>query len=232
MQTLLVVEADLRPLRLQQMLGAYSAKLDSYVLIHDRSRDSLQRDERLIEVSLPPAVYQQTLVSGLPVRREFALQPGTYQATVLLRDRATGTIGSVRHEFEVPAADTFRISTPILTDTMEPIAGGQGRPVPIARRTFQAGTRIVSAFEIHGARLDPAGAPRVTLQYSLQRADGAAVAGSSPQVLRPTAAGQLPVTIGVTLPAGASGAHELVLTLRDEVADLTIEDREALDINR
>jgi hypothetical protein len=72
----------------------------------------------------------------------------------------------------------------------------------------------------------------VTLQYSLQGQDGTAVAGGGPLPLRPNATGQLAVTIAVTLPAGASGPHELVLTLRDEIAKRTIEDRESLVIGR
>ena len=230
-QALLVAEADLRPLRLQQFLGNYSARLDSYVLVHDRSRDSLQRDERLVEIALPPAVYEQTLRAGLPVQREFALEPGRYQATLLLRDRATGLMGSVRHEFEVPALDAFRISTPVVTDVVQPAAAGSpGRPVPVARRTFRAGTRIVAAFDVHGARRDSTGAARVTLQYSLRRDGGTPIAGGGPQPLRPNAAGQFPVAIGITLPAGASGEHELLITVRDEVSGQTIEDRELVAI--
>jgi hypothetical protein len=103
--------------------------------------------------------------------------------------------------------------------------------VPIARRTFRAGTRLFAAFDIIGARPGAAaGAPRVSLEYRLRRPDGTPIAGGGPQPLRPNAAGQVSAVIGITLPPDASGAHELVLTIRDETAGQTIEDREPLVI--
>jgi hypothetical protein len=141
-------------------------------------------------------------------------------------------VGSVRHEFTVPAPDTFRISTPVLTDTTQPTtSGAPGRPVPIARRTFRAGARIFSAFDVYGARAGARG-PQATLQYSLRGPDGAQVVGGGPQALRPNAAGQFSAAVGLTLPATAAGEHELVLTVRDEVSGTTIEDRESLLIER
>jgi VWFA-related protein len=231
-QTLLLVEADPAPLRLLQFLGNYSAKLDSYVLIHDQRRNTLQRDERLVEIALPPTVFQQTLRTGLPIRREFRLAPGLYQATVLLRDRATGLVGSVRHELEVPPLGRFRISTPVLTDTIQAGAGSQQRaPVPIARRTFSAGSRLVSVFEVYGSARDrAAGTPRVSVGYSLRRPDGSEIAGAQPRLLEAEAAGSVPVTIGIALPEDARGEHELMITVRDDVTMTTIDDRETIVI--
>ena len=126
--------------------------------------------------------------TGLPIRREFSLAPGRYFATILLRDRANGMVGSVRHEFDVPWPDGLRITTPVVTDTLQSAAPGQaGRPVPIARRTFRAGARLFCAFDVIGAGIDSAaGGPRVTLAYSLRRvADGAEVLAGPPGQLRP-----------------------------------------------
>ena len=230
-RTLLVAEADIRPLGLQQFLGSYSAKLDSYMLVHHRDRGSLERDERLVELTMPPAVFEQAQQAGVPILRELQLEPGDYQATLLLRDRATGTIGSVRHEFEVPAPDQFRVTTPIVTDVVQPpaAAGGAPRPVPIARRTFKAGGRIAAAFEILGAAVPGTPAPPVSVSYALRRADGTDVTAGAPQRLRPNAQGAFPVTIGVTLPA-TPGDYTLHLLVRDEQGPRTIEHIEPLTL--
>ena len=135
-QTLLVAEADLAPLQLKPLAGLYLAKLDSYVLLRERQGGEAQRDERLVETSMPPAVFEEALRTGLPIRREFLLRPGRYQATLVVRDRASGLVGSVHHEFEIPPVGRLRISTPILTDTVQRGTGGPGRPIPIARRRF------------------------------------------------------------------------------------------------
>ena len=230
-RTLLVAEADIRPLGLQQFLGNYSAKLDSYMLVHHRDRGSLERDERLVELTMPPAVFEQAQQAGVPIQRELQLEPGNYQATLLLRDRATGTIGSVRHEFEVPAPDRFRITTPVVTDVVQPpaAAGGMPRPVPIARRTFKAGARIAAAFEVLGATVPGAPAPPVSVSYALRRADGTDVTAGAPQRLRPNAQGGFPVTIGAALPA-TPGDYTLHLLVRDEQAQRTVEHVEPLTL--
>ena len=139
-------------------------------------------------------------------------------------------LGSVRHEFEVPASGVFRTSTPVLTDTVQPAAPGQpARPVPIARRTFAPGSRVFCAFDVYGAALDPdRGVPRVSVGYSLRRADGAEVAAAAPRPLAPGPEGGVSATVGLTLPRDASGAHELRLVVRDEVGARTLEVTEPL----
>jgi VWFA-related protein len=229
-RTLLVAEADPTPLRLAPRNGRYSATLESYVLVHDRSRDSLERNERLIELNVPAESFARLAEAGIPVQREFALAPGTYQATLLLHDRETGTIGSVRHEFDVPGPDQFRITTPIVTDIVQPpSAGGQPSPVPIARRRFKAGTRIAAAFEIIGAAAS-GNAPQVSVSYALRRADGTPVSASPPQALMPNARGQFAVAIGISLPPDAAGGHQLALSVRDEQAVRVIEHVEPIEI--
>ena len=52
--------------------------------------------------------------------REFELPPGVAQVRVVVRDPATGAIGSVMQRIEIPPAGQFRVSTPILTDRIEP----------------------------------------------------------------------------------------------------------------
>jgi VWFA-related protein len=230
--TLLVAEADPAPLRLQPQGGKYTATLDSYVLVHDRGRDSTERDERVVDLNLPADVFAQVSRTGIPIQREFTLEPGRYQATVLLRDRATGVVGSVRHKFDVPGPNEFRMTTPVVTDVVQaPAAAGQApRPVPIARRTFKAGSRIAAAFEIVGASDRGAAGPQVSVAYTLRRSDGRVVTAFQPQALRPNARGQFAVTIGVTLPRGASGDHELHISVRDEAAVRVLEHVEALTI--
>lgn len=231
MRTLLVAEADPAPLRLAARDGRYSATLESYVLVHDRSRDSLERNERLIELNVPAETFPRLAEAGIPIQREFALAPGTYQATLLLRDRETGTIGSVRHEFEVPGPDQFRITTPVVTDVVQPpSAGEQPRPVPIARRTFKAGTRIAAAFEIIGAAAAGNAGPQISVAYALRRADGTPIAAPPPQALTPNARGQFAVAIGISLPPDAAGRHQLALSVRDEQAVRVIEHVEPIDI--
>ena len=229
-QTLLLAEVDPTPMNLRPRDGRYKAVLESYVLVGHRETGELQRDERLVELEMPAPAFEQVGRTGLPIRRELALRPGHYFATIALRDRATGLVGSVRHEFDVPWPDGLHITTPVVTDTLQSPAPGQpGRPVPIARRTFSAGSRVFCVFDVLGALPDPvAGGPRVTLAYSLRRtADGAEVVAGPAEQLLPGA-----VTIALTVPADTSGDHELRLMVRDDVAKRMVEEVETLTIAR
>jgi VWFA-related protein len=230
-QTLLVAEADLGPLRLQPRNGRYAAALDSYVLVHDRDRDALERNERLVELNIPADAFAQVAARGVPLQREFTLSPGRYQATILLRDRATGTMGSVRHDFEVPDPGQFRMTTPVVTDTLQPGSPGQApRPVPIASRTFKAGSRLAASFEVVGAMESAAGPPAVSVGYTLKRPDGTTVVSIPAQGVKPNARGQFGVTIGITLPAAVTGEHHLILSARDEQAVRVTEHVEPIEI--
>ncbi len=233
-QTLLVAEADLAPLHLNPRGGKYEASLDSYVVVHGRDNGAVEKQEALVELAVPAEAFPQVTRSGLPIRRTVALAPGVYQARLLLRDRATGLVGSVRHEFEVPAPSQFHVSTPVITDSFQAAEAGQApRPVPIAHRTFRAGTRIACTFEVFGAAPDAAqGGPRVTLGYRLRRADGTDVAAAPPRLLNPGGLGQLAPLLVVELPAGGEGEHELVLDLRDEVSGTALEVVEPLTLSR
>ena len=230
MQVVLLAEADITPLKLEPDADTYSAALDSYIVVHGRDGGDIQSQETLLELKMPPPVFEHMRRSGVPVSREFSLAPGRYQARLLLRDRASGLLGSVRHEFEVPKAGQFRLSSPVLTDTFQEAAAGQpaARPVPIARRSFRAGSRLVCAFDVYGAALDPVrDGPRVSVGYRLHRA-GTEIAASPPRPIAPGTLGRVSAAIALTLPPEAAGEYELLLTVRDEVSTRTLEISEPL----
>src|SRR5258706_159459 len=64
------------------------------------------------------------------VVREFDLPPGVAQVRVVVRDPDSGAVGSVSQRFEGPPGGALRLSTPILTDRVEPPARAKARPEP------------------------------------------------------------------------------------------------------
>jgi len=233
LRTVLVAEADPAPLRLESKDGYASDLLDSWVVVQDAASGRVERDEHVIEISMPPAVLEQARRNGVPIRREFSLPPGHYAASLVVRERATGLLGSVRHDFTIPDAGGFRVSTPIVTDQFEAPVSGRPTPVPIARRTFHAGSRVSCAFDIFGAARSPAdGFARVTLAYNLRAADGRNVAVSPPRPLNSNAQGQVAVVLALTLPASAAGAHTLHLTIHDELSQRSLDIEEPIMVGK
>ena len=83
--------------------------------------------------------------------------------------------------------------------------------------------------DVYGAASDVGSwMPRVSLGYSLRRADGTDVVAAPLRPLTPGALGQVSATVALTLPMEAAGEHELRLIVRDEVSARTLEVSEPL----
>ncbi len=227
---LLVAEADpaefsLKPGNDGRLAGA----LESFVVVSPRDGGETARTEKLIELSLPPAVHEQLKRTWLPIYRDFTLAPGVYQARLLVRSRANGRIGVVRHRFSVEAGAGLRISTPVLTDAVQ--SEQPPRPLPVAHRRFRSGTRLLYAFDVYGAASDAAtGQPRVAIQYSVKRADGTEFVGSDPRTVGSGPQGEMSQLLVVALQGANPGRYEMVLNVKDEVSGHTFEVRDPFEV--
>jgi hypothetical protein len=222
----LVAEADPAALGFRRQGARFSDILESYVVVSSRDTGENFHREKTIELSLPPEAKAQLESSWLPVVREFDLGPGVYQARLLLRDRQNGRMGTVRHEFTVPPLEGFRTSTPILTDTVQPPPAGSSappRPLPVARRRFDAGRTLYYVFEVFGAQRGDGGAPRVTAGFEIRRADGSSLAQQPAVAVAPGPGGELGQAFPFSLRGVPPGDYEVVLHVQDEVAGKTLE---------
>jgi VWFA-related protein len=203
-------------------------------VIEVRHRQSGQRhryDEK-VEMSLLRTTRERLERTWYPVSRDFSLSVGAYRARVVVRDLAGGALGSVTHDFEVPGASEFRMSTPVLTDLVE---GNEGpaslRPVLVARRAFSLGSTLYCQFLVYGATIDPAtGRPRVSAGYELARATGPMFKSAAPTPIAASSAGTLRRLHGISLAGAAPGEYELVLTVTDEVSKRQLTARERFTI--
>jgi hypothetical protein len=153
----------------------------------------------------------------------------------VVRDRASGRLGSVTHEFVVPALEGFRVSSPILTDQIQADPAGQAvpKPVLVARRAFASGTTLFCQFTVYNAALQASTRqPQVTGTWLLRRADGTLVRQSEARPLTPSPDGALTRMYGITLAGLAPGAYELVLLVRDELLLTSVEMREPFTVER
>ncbi|HET9316489.1 MAG TPA: VWA domain-containing protein, partial [Vicinamibacteria bacterium] len=133
------------------------AELDGAAFAGGRPVASLDAVFQLAARERPEAQQWSTVIKKpsadktVRVEAEFDADAGVYQARVLAREQGSGgRQGSVRHVVEVPAADAFRSTTPILTD----LANGN-TPVPRADRRFRQDGKLYCMIEVMGA---PAGA--------------------------------------------------------------------------
>jgi VWFA-related protein len=225
---LLVADANPASLSLADKGGRFEGALESFVVVASRDTGETFTSRKRIDLSLPREVRAGMTRRWLPIVRDFELPPGTYQARLLVRDVASGRVGVVRHEFEVPDPRPLQLSSPILTDTVEPGPGGQGpQPVPLARRTFTVGTRLFCAYEVYGARPDPSTRrPRVSAGYVIKNASGVTLASTALAPLDPGPSGGVSQVVVLSLAGVAPGDYRIELTARDETSqeDVKVEE--------
>jgi hypothetical protein len=150
--------------------------------------------------------------------REFELPPGVAQVRVVVRDPATGRIGSVVQRIEVPSASEFRVSTPILTDRIEPATarGQPPQPALAAHREFPSGGGLYCRYEVFGAARPGGTLPRVVASFQLRSPDTAVVQEAAATPIAPDSDGRLVRLVGVSLQGLPEGPYELVIKARDE----------------
>jgi VWFA-related protein len=219
-QVLMAADADISKVAFAEDSGR--AVLDTLLVVAAQRPGSAERADRQVELqrrAAPP--------SGGPAwysfLRDFSLGTGRYQAKLLVRDTATGKIGTVALTFEVPPLDTLRVSTPVLTDSLQKDAAGTVSPALLARREFRRGGPLYCQFDVFGAAKGPDGLPRVKAGHELRRRGGASVGRTPLTSITPTSIGSVTRLIQMPLTDTIPGDYDLVLTVSDEVSGRRVE---------
>ena len=233
--TTVVVEADIKDMGFHEAEGRLLDSIEFLLVTAHRETGEYFRYDQKVDMKLLPATRDRLLKSWFPIVRDFDLAPGGYQAKIVVRDKNTGRIGTVIHDFEVPDLTLFRTSSINLSDTLQPDPEGKAvpRPMPLARRTFETGpdAKLFGQFSVFGAAKDKAtGMPKVTAGYQIRGSDGAVRAEMQPSPIKPTSLGKLFRMVGNKLDEIPPGDYEFVIFLKDEVAEKTLEVREAFTL--
>jgi hypothetical protein len=192
----------------------------------DRKTNEYFRYDEKADMRLSPENRETLARTWYPIVRDFELPPGSYRAKLVARDRRTGQVGTVTHEFEVPSPGEWRVSTPILSTAVDRGEDGQGRPraVPSARRTYTPGEAVYCEFQVYGATPDPSnGLPRVASGHSLKNGQGATLFVAEPTPIRPSSEGTVSRLIGLNTQGLPPGDYALTLFFQDLVSGEMIE---------
>jgi hypothetical protein len=225
-------DVDIRAFGFEDKEGRLSDTLEYLMVVAHRESGEFFRYDQKVEMKLRPETRARLDKSWFGIVKDFELAPGGYQAKIVVRDKNKRHVGTLVHEFEVPDLTQFRVSTPILSDVVQPYEGneqGPPRPLVLARRTFNTGGTLYASFEVHGAEKDKkTGMPMVSAGYVIRRREGGVVSTSPPTLITPTSLGKLSRLIGAPLPA--AGDYELVMTLKDTIAGKELEVREPFSV--
>lgn len=233
-RVLVATDVDVRNFAFKEEGGRFKDTLEFLLVVAHRETGEFFRYDQKVEMNLQPATRDRLAATGFPLVRDFELAPGGYQAKMVVRDTNSRRVGTIVHEFTVPGLDTWRVSSPVISDSLQPAPEGSKevpRPVVLARRAFAPGSTLYCQFEVYGAAKDPkTNMPRVSAGYVIKAKDGTVVTQMAPSVINPTSLGKLSRLTGTGLQGAAPGDYELVLSFKDEIANKTMEVTEAFSI--
>lgn len=221
---MLAVEADLRAFELKENAGALTDVLDLRLLVTDWAAGETKRYERTVEMNLQSRVPRLETSAWYPLSQPFELPPGRYQARLVVRDRNSGRLGSVTHDFDVPVRKGMTLSSLIVTDTVEmPAPGSDGPPKPvlIVRRLLTAGATLYYQYSVFDAGRTSTGETRVKAGHVVRRADGSIVKELKPTPLV-SVSGGMSRFAGISLAGMPAGEYELIVNVIDEVRGETV----------
>jgi len=231
---MIATDVDISGFKFEEKEGRFLDTLEVLLVVAHRETGEFFRYDQQVQMKLLPPTRERLGKSWYPVVRDFELAPGGYQAKIVVRDKNSGRIGTVVHEFEVPDISQFRVSTPIISDTLQPSPEGDKavpRPVLSIRRAFPSGSTMYAEFDVYGAAKEKAsGMPKVSAGYVIRRLDGPVQTVVAPTPIKPTSIGKLSRLVGTRLVAAEPGDYEFVLTVRDDITGKTIELREPFTV--
>jgi hypothetical protein len=228
---IVAAEIDAGRLAVQREGNAAYAHLEVSVVTENRDTGRGFRHDDVVDLPLRPGEP----AGWRAFTREFELPAGVSQVHVVVRDLTSGAMGSVSQRFEVPLPGQLHLSTPILTEHVEPATIPEARPqlALAVHRVFPPKGGLYVEFEVFGAGRDPSqDQPRVTAGLDLFAPNGHLVRKLDPTPVAVDAAGRVVRQVGIALDGLEEGSYDLVLDVKDEVRGAGLKHRETFTLAR
>jgi hypothetical protein len=232
---LVATEVDVRGLDFEEVDGRFGDTLEFLLVVAHRESGEFFRYDQSVVMNVRPETRERLDRQWYPIVRDFDLRPGDYQAKIVVREARSGKVGTVLHEFEVPDLEEFRVSTPVLSDTIATEPGLTGFPGArlgvFVRREFPVGSDVYCQIDVFGAAKDDvSGMPQVLQGYVVRRSDGVQLTAAPPSKINPTSLGVLSRVSGFSLRNAQPGDYEIEIDVWDQLAGKALELREPFTV--
>jgi VWFA-related protein len=230
---LIATDVDVKAFTFAEEEGRFKDVLEFLLVVAHRESGEHFRYDQKVEMKLMPGTRERLAQTWYPIVRDFELAPGGYQAKIVVRDANSRRIGTIVHEFEVPDLAALRVSSPVISDGLQPLQEKTTpRPTLLARRTFSPAAMLYAQFEVYGADKEKGtGLPNVSAGYVIRRREGGVITQAPPSRINPTSLGKLSRLVGAPLKNADAGDYEFVLTVKDEVSGRSLEVREPFTVD-
>jgi VWFA-related protein len=151
-----VLHIDAGRLHFEQADGRYKNKLEIFGFMLDGGGKQVDGFKDTLDLNLLPKTYDLALRDGVLSTRSLYVKPGRYQMRVLVRETATGLIGTANNYVEVPDLKTDLLAmSSIFTLPDTPESGGVGNSASqaalLSQKRFKRGNKLEYMFVIYHA---------------------------------------------------------------------------------
>ncbi|RPI21779.1 MAG: VWA domain-containing protein [Acidobacteria bacterium] len=209
-------------------------KLELIGLIRDAGGHIVERFGTPVNLHLLTKEYEVLSKGSVSFSNSFDVFPGAYTVEVVTKDARTGKIGLVENSIQVPRrSNQLALSTLVLgkdVEKSEPgaelLASGGTRVLPVARRVFRNGDKLVFFFDVYNFQMSSSKNPKVAVQVALQRL-GAKDRVTLPEYVISEASSPASLSVAryIELKGLAAGKYVLTASVADRLAGKTIEGR-------
>ena len=223
----------------QAATSKHVGRLDVLGLIRDGVGHVVERFGTPINLHLLPAEFEVLSKGSISFSNSFDVLPGAYTVEVVVKDVKTGKIGLAENSIQVPGRSMqLALSTVVLGKDVEKsatadelLASGGTRVLPVARRVFNNGDKLVFFFDVYNFQMSASKNPKLAVQIALQRY-GAKGRVTLPEyvISQATSPGSLSVARYVELKGLPAGTYLLTANVSDRIAGKTAESRTSFTI--
>jgi VWFA-related protein len=210
---------DPKTLNFTQADGKRTTTFDVVGFVVDEMGRTRGGFSETVTASLTEEKYQEAVMTGLTYSAGTQLPPGFYQLKVVVREEASGNVGTVTRYVEVPDLTKGRLTmSSIFLHAVDPGAGASPVPLTALRRLQRKQDLRYSAI-VYNARQE-AGKPQLRVQTIISRDDKVIFRGQEqPAVVRGGDAAQSVLVEQIGLPKAAAGHYVLTFIVIDPLAD-------------
>jgi hypothetical protein len=162
--------------------GVHSATLHLYARISSLTGRTVQVFEDVIQRDVPDSLFRAQLAGQSIHQRAVPLPPGLYRLNIVIKDVASGDIGTLSERLPVPRFEQDRLasSTLILADRIEPVPAGDlglgpfvigaSKVRPRLGQPFTTAEYVGLFLQVYNLTLDPqAHKASATIHYRVTR---------------------------------------------------------------
>jgi len=155
-----------RDLEFRNIRGVQSTTLDVYARITNMSGRVIQTFEDTVARDFPDSLFQKSLGLSSIYQKAVPLRPGLYKLNVVVKDEASGNVGTIETALRVPRYDEENLdaSSLILADQIEagptnqnglgPFVIGTRRVRPRLSRQFSSAEKMGVFMQFYNLKLD------------------------------------------------------------------------------